>query len=196
MRDTETNSGKYGRLGWSPGKGNIFSETVIGAFMGEHHDIPTNQGDSGATGVEENIPFGLGTRQGRMANHNRNVGIMLARRQDTGSLGNVFKTISSLPVIGFGGLGGRLTNYPKETLVSDTAGADTGLPTPDENGILTMTWRQVNQDGAGLVSAAIDYTTGGQDFTAFEGARLLQINSAQNTAVQIARDVISDRFYL
>ncbi|KAJ6790138.1 hypothetical protein PWT90_05313 [Aphanocladium album] len=176
MRDAEMKTGKYGALGWNQGKGNIFPETVINTFMGHSNNIETNQGNSGSTGVEDSIPSSLTTSWGRMANHNRNVGMMMARDQDSGTFGNIFKSIANLPILGFGGIGGRPTNYPVEKLVADTAGngATSGLPTPDENGILSLVWRQVNQDGAGPVSAAIDYESGATDYTAFQDARVTQ----------------------
>lgn len=177
MRDAEIQSGKYGALGWNQGKGNVWPQTIIGAFMGEHRDIEQNQGNSGSTGVEENIPFGLDNAADRMANHKRNIEL-LNKRQSGGNnfLSNMFKSIANLPIIGFAGADGQIKNYPKETMVSDTAGSGTesGLPTPDENNIITAVWRQVNQDGAGPVSAAIDYTSGGLDHTKFFGAPVTQ----------------------
>lgn len=166
-------SGKYGALGWNQGHGNISPETVLGVFMGEHNDIPKNYGKSGSVGQEDKIPMALTTSQGRMAQHKRNVEQLRSKRQDF--LGNVFKTIANLPVIGFASLGGTPKYYPTETMLKDTAGAGAsqGLPTPDENGIVSMVYRQVNQDGAGPLSAAIDYTSGGKDYQAFQGANVV-----------------------
>ncbi|KAM3433175.1 hypothetical protein MY4824_006098 [Beauveria thailandica] len=175
MRDAEMQSGKYGALGWNQGKGNIWPETVMGVFMGEHHDIPKVEGASGATGVEDVIPFGLADATSRMANHKRNVQL-IDKRQNSNFLSSMVKSIANLPIIGFAGADGKITNYPTETMVSDTAGAGakSGLPTPDKDGIISMVYRQVNQDGAGPVSAAIDYTSGGLDHAQFFGAPVTQ----------------------
>ena len=54
------------------------------------------------------------------------------------------------------------------------SGASSGLPTPDENGIVSMTFHQVNQDGAGPLTASIDATSGGQDASAFQSAQMVK----------------------
>jgi hypothetical protein len=48
------------------------------------------------------------------------------------------------------------------------AGAQSGLPTTADDGTISMTFHQVNQDGAGPLTAAIDPTSGGTDPTAFQ----------------------------
>ncbi|GAM88249.1 hypothetical protein ANO11243_062820 [Dothideomycetidae sp. 11243] len=62
-----------------------------------------------------------------------------------------------------------------ENLVGQTAGsgATSGLPTADENGIVTLTLHQVNQDGAGPFQASIDSTSGGQTESAFQDAQMV-----------------------
>jgi len=56
-----------------------------------------------------------------------------------------------------------------ETIVGDTAGdgARSGLPTPDRHGILSLTWYQVNKDGAGPLNAQLDPSSGGTNLAAF-----------------------------
>lgn len=53
-------------------------------------------------------------------------------------------------------------------------GSVSGLPTADDSGVLTMTFHQVNQDGAGPLSADIDSTSGGTDTSAFQQAEITQ----------------------
>ncbi|KAE8370229.1 hypothetical protein BDV27DRAFT_140666 [Aspergillus caelatus] len=53
-------------------------------------------------------------------------------------------------------------------------GASTGLPTASPEGVVTMIYHQVNQDGAGPLSAEIDPSSGGTDAKAFKSARVIQ----------------------
>jgi hypothetical protein len=53
-------------------------------------------------------------------------------------------------------------------------GATSGLPTTADDGTITMTFHQVNQDGAGPLTAAIDPTSGGTDPAAFQDATVSQ----------------------
>jgi hypothetical protein len=54
------------------------------------------------------------------------------------------------------------------------AGAASGLPTTADDGTITMTFHQVNQDGAGPLTAQIDATSGGTDASAFKDAQVMQ----------------------
>ncbi|KAK0103884.1 hypothetical protein ONS96_004992 [Cadophora gregata f. sp. sojae] len=54
------------------------------------------------------------------------------------------------------------------------AGASSGLPTTSDDGTVTMTFHQVNQDGAGPLTAAIDPSSGGTDPAAFQNAEVTQ----------------------
>lgn len=54
------------------------------------------------------------------------------------------------------------------------SGASSGLPTTADDGTITMTFHQVNQDGAGPLTAQIDATSGGTDATAFQDATVTQ----------------------
>jgi len=81
----------------------------------------------------------------------------------------------------FGGRGGAAkgSKTPKgttETGVAAAAGvaASDGLPTTDDDGVIRMTFHQVNQDGAGPLTAAVDATSGGQDPSAFKSAQVTQ----------------------
>jgi len=78
---------------------------------------------------------------------------------------------------GAGGGGGSKT--PKGTVETGVkaatgAAASEGLPTTDDSGTITMTFHQVNQDGAGPLTAAIDATSGGTDPAAFKTAKVTQ----------------------
>jgi hypothetical protein len=53
-------------------------------------------------------------------------------------------------------------------------GATSGMPTCADDGTITMTFHQVNQDGAGPLTAAIDPTSGGTDPSAFKTAQVTQ----------------------
>jgi hypothetical protein len=64
----------------------------------------------------------------------------------------------------------------KETAVQAAAGqgATQGMPTSADDGTVTMTFHQVNQDGAGPLTAMVDGTSGGTDATAFKTATVTQ----------------------
>jgi hypothetical protein len=71
------------------------------------------------------------------------------------------------------------TKTPKGTAEAGVAaaagsGASQGLPTTADDGTITMTFHQVNQDGAGPLTAAIDATSGGTDPAAFKKATVTQ----------------------
>ncbi|CAO2651881.1 Nn.00g001640.m01.CDS01 [Neocucurbitaria sp. VM-36] len=78
-----------------------------------------------------------------------------------------------------GGADAAGTKTPKGTAeqgVSKAAGsgASSGLPTTSDDGSITMTFHQVNQDGAGPLTAQIDATSGGTDPAAFQDAQVTQ----------------------
>jgi len=71
------------------------------------------------------------------------------------------------------------TKTPKGTVEQGVAaaagtGASSGLPTAADDGTITMTFHQVNQDGAGPLTAAIDPTSGGTSAAAFQPATVTQ----------------------
>ncbi|KAJ5033224.1 hypothetical protein NUH16_003140 [Penicillium rubens] len=53
-------------------------------------------------------------------------------------------------------------------------GSVSGLPSVSDAGVITMTYHQVNQDGAGPLSADIDATSGGTDSKAYKPAKVIQ----------------------
>ncbi|KAB5554718.1 hypothetical protein GE09DRAFT_1203773 [Coniochaeta sp. 2T2.1] len=72
---------------------------------------------------------------------------------------------------GAGGAGGAKTaKGTVETGVKAATGvaASDGLPTTSDDGTLSLTYHQVNQDGAGPLTAMVDATSGGTDPAAFK----------------------------
>ena len=81
--------------------------------------------------------------------------------------------------LGGGKGGGKGTKTPKGTVEGGVAagagtGATSGLPTTADDGTISMTFHQVNQDGAGPLKAMIDATSGGTDPAAFQNAQVTQ----------------------
>ncbi|TID18272.1 hypothetical protein E2P81_ATG06205 [Venturia nashicola] len=74
------------------------------------------------------------------------------------------------------GAGQKSAKGATEQGVSRAAGtgASSGLPTCSDSGEITMTFHQVNQDGAGPLTAQIDPTSGGTDPAAFQDAKVTQ----------------------
>ncbi|KAF7918195.1 uncharacterized protein EAE98_009807 [Botrytis deweyae] len=75
------------------------------------------------------------------------------------------------------------------------AGATSGMPTCADDGTVKMTFHQVNQDGAGPLTAMVDPTSGGTDPAAFKKAAVTQnvpgigiggLSAAQTTDFQMA----------
>jgi hypothetical protein len=77
---------------------------------------------------------------------------------------------------GQGAGGAASAKGAKEAGVAAAAGtgASSGLPTTSDDGTITMNFRQVNQDGAGPLTAQIDATSGGTDPAAFQDAKVTQ----------------------
>ncbi|KAK8209284.1 hypothetical protein IWZ01DRAFT_436307 [Phyllosticta capitalensis] len=80
---------------------------------------------------------------------------------------------------GGGGADAEGQKTPKgtsETGVKAAAGkgATSGMPTCSDNGEITLTYHQVNQDGAGPLKAEVDPTSGGTDPSAFKEAKVTQ----------------------
>ncbi|KAF2432704.1 putative cell surface protein Mas1 [Tothia fuscella] len=75
-----------------------------------------------------------------------------------------------------GAKGQKTAKGATEQGVSKAAGqgASAGLPTCSDSGEITMTFHQVNQDGAGPLTAQIDPTSAGTDPAAFQDAQVTQ----------------------
>ncbi|TDZ25866.1 hypothetical protein Cob_v000425 [Colletotrichum orbiculare MAFF 240422] len=74
---------------------------------------------------------------------------------------------------------GKGTKTPKgtaETAVRAATGmaATAGMPTTQDDGTVKMTFHQINQDGAGPLTAEVDGTSGGTDPAAFKTAEVTQ----------------------
>ncbi|KAK2046024.1 hypothetical protein LZ31DRAFT_520076 [Colletotrichum somersetense] len=73
------------------------------------------------------------------------------------------------------GKGSKTPKGTVETGVKAATGmAATGMPTTSDDGTLKMTFHQVNQDGAGPLTADVDGTSGGTDPSAFKKAEVTQ----------------------
>jgi len=77
---------------------------------------------------------------------------------------------------GGAGAGTKTAKGTTEQGVSKAAGsgASSGMPTTADDGSITMTFHQVNQDGAGPLTAQIDATSAGTDPAAFKDAEVTQ----------------------
>lgn len=156
IRDREINSGECGPLGRTQGNGPVSAETMIRNFMGEG-TAPRNDGASESVGVEDDIPNNINQRK----RHQRRqlggvlgglVGDLTGTGKDSkgGALGGLLGGLTGggNGATGIGGLlggGGDKSNGPPESSVAASAGvgATEGLPTCDDDGTITMTYRQV-----------------------------------------------------
>lgn len=133
---------------------------MIQSFMGGA-TAPTNNGSADSVGVEDDIPANVGKRGTSFA---RGLADLFSGLTGGGSSDK--KTKSA----------GTKTQAAQETAVAASAGqgATSGLPTCADDGSITMTFRQINQDGAGPIEAAVDGTSGGTDADAFQTADVTQ----------------------
>lgn len=175
-------SGRASALGRTQGNGPVDPSIMIASFLGNGgNNVPTNAGSAASVGVEDDISGIGGSRNGGSRNGRRN-----AKRQFGNLLGG-FRD-------GNGGQSqGNKNDGPAEQSVAAAfgKGASSGLPTASDNGEVTMTYRQVcatsleaepffdnplqiNQDGAGPMTADIDGTSGGSDPDAFQIAEITE----------------------
>ncbi|KAL1592704.1 hypothetical protein SLS60_011120 [Paraconiothyrium brasiliense] len=147
---TREMGGKASALGRTNGGGAVDAGAAIAAFMGTGGAAAAapaagTAGTAGATGAATQGAAGAAT-----------AGAATTKRQST-----------------------KGTKTPKGTTENSVAaaagaGAASGLPTTADDGTITMTFHQVNQDGAGPLTAAIDPTSGGTDPAAFQDAKVTQ----------------------
>ncbi|KAJ4263335.1 hypothetical protein NW762_006153 [Fusarium torreyae] len=157
IRDREIRSGEASALGRTQGNGPVDASVMISNFLGGGNtNVPTNNGSNAGVGVEDNLSNLPGGRRNNVKRQFRNL------------LGGLFGG-------GSGGQGDK-NETPEEVSVAATAGdgATSGLPTASDDGEITMTYRQINQDGAGPMTADIDGTSGGTDPDAFRSAKVTQ----------------------
>lgn len=163
-------------LGKTQGNGAVDPAVNIARFMGTSQTAPTNNGASGSVGQEDDLsglPAGAAKRH---EERKRQLGKLFG-----GLLGGGGGDGDKGAATGIGGLlggggDGKKSNFPAETMVADTAGMGStqGLPTSDNSGVVSMVYRQINQDGAGPLTASIDATSGGKDPNAFQKADVVK----------------------
>lgn len=165
IRDRDIQSGKNGPLGRTQGNGPVNAETMIAAFMGSG-TAPTNPGAAAGVGVEDNIDQSMlgGAAQKRQLLG----GLLGGKGKGTGA--------GATGIQGLLGGGGTKAEGPPESRVAAAAGqgATAGMPTAGDDGTVDMTFRQINQDGAGPFTADVDGTSGGTDPAAFQSAEVTQ----------------------
>ncbi|OAL01867.1 hypothetical protein IQ06DRAFT_246849 [Phaeosphaeriaceae sp. SRC1lsM3a] len=161
IRDRDISSGKATPLGRTQGNGPVDASVMIAAFMGAGAAPPANNGASGSVGVEDNIQQPAAGGQKRQ---------LLGGLFGGGKGGNG-GTTGLAGLLGGGGAGTKSNGPPEAGVAAATgAGATTGLPTCADDGTVTMTLRQINQDGAGPFTADVDGTSGGTDESAMQSA--------------------------
>ncbi len=176
-------------LGKTQGTGPVDPAVNIARFMGASNTSPKNNGASGAVGQEDDLsglPAGAAKRhEERKRQLSQLFGGLLggaggAAGGAGGAAGGAKKGGAAGGLGGLlggaGGGGGTKSNLKAESMVADTAGMGTsqGLPTSDSNGVVSMVYRQINQDGAGPLTADVDGTSGGKDASAFQKADVVQ----------------------
>lgn len=169
IRDREIRSGEVGPLGRTQGNGPIDPATMVAAFMGTANGpAPTNNGSASAAGVEDDLGALAGGRRGGGRNQNN--------KRDSASSGGFMKYPRQFLQGLFGGGGGSESAAATETNVAALAGegASSGLPTCADDGSIEMVFHQINQDGAGPLTAEVDATSGGTDSAAFQSAEVTQ----------------------
>ncbi|KAM7185983.1 Protein of unknown function (DUF3129) domain containing protein [Naviculisporaceae sp. PSN 640] len=174
IRDREIRSGEVGPLGRTQGNGPIDAAVMVANFMGTGTGlVATNNGSASSVGVEDDLSA-LGG--GRRAGGNRNNDRRDAPAQSGGIMKYPRQFLQGLFGGGRGGNRGTESAVATEQNVAATAGegATSGLPTCADDGSIEMVFHQINQDGAGPLTASIDATSGGTDASAFQNAEVTQ----------------------
>jgi hypothetical protein len=163
IRDRDIASGKATPLGRTQGNGPVDAAVMIGAFMGAGAAPPANQGAASSVGVEDNI----------QQKKRQLLGGLFGGGKAGGAAGGAG---GATGIAGLLGGGGDKVSGPPEARVAAAvgAGATSGLPTCAEDGTVTMTLRQINQDGAGPFTADVDGTSGGTDEQAMQKATVVK----------------------
>ena len=155
---TKEMGGKASALGRTQGGGAVDAAAAISTFMG----AGAGAGAASAAGASTAAAGGAAAA-GRKANAR---GLLDALTGGAGGAGGAAG----------GAAGTKTAKGTKEAGVAAAAGAgaSSGLPTTSDDGTITMTFHQVNQDGAGPLTAMIDATSGGTDPAAFQKATVTQ----------------------
>lgn len=149
VRDGEIASGEVGPLGRTQGNGPIDAAAMINVFMGNAaaSTIGTNSANSGV-GVEDDLSAARNNddkkRSSKMRARQFNLGGLLGGLGG-GAGGGAGGLLGGLTGGGGAAAGVKSAGAP-ESLVASTAGsgAETGLPTANEDGTVDMTFRQVS----------------------------------------------------
>ncbi|KAI1127788.1 cell surface protein [Nemania abortiva] len=154
IRNRELGTDKASALGRTEGNGPVDAAVMISNFM-DGSGAPTNKGAASSTGVEDDLSGLKGQTQDKR-----------------GVIGNFINGLTG----GGGDSQGTKSEEAAEKSVAASAGqgATSGLPTCSDDGSITMTFRQINQDGAGPLKADVDGTSGGTDVDAFQTAEVTQ----------------------
>ncbi len=134
--------GRSSALGRTQGNGPVDAGAVIARYMGGANSAPTNNGASGATGKEDDLsglPAGAAKRNDE---RKRQLGQLFGGLFGGGGGGN-----GATGLAGLTGGGGDKNDFAQESMVADTAGsgATQGMPTADDNGVVSMVYRQVRR---------------------------------------------------
>ncbi|KAI6358616.1 hypothetical protein MCOR25_007300 [Pyricularia grisea] len=187
IRDRDIRSGGS-PLGRTQGGGPVDASVMIKNFMGMG---AAPAGNSTGVGEEDNIPANVGSGKSAAAkgaarfsaaSRGKFVAIEDEEAEDVAPVSSNFvvRQIGNLlKGLGGGGLaggGGTKVLAGPETSVKASVGegASSGLPTVGTNGIIKMTFRQINQDGAGPMTADVDGTSGGTKADAFQKAEVVK----------------------
>ncbi|OAA52726.1 cell surface protein (Mas1) [Beauveria brongniartii RCEF 3172] len=162
-------------LGKTQGTGPVDAAVNVARFMGSSQAAPKNTGASGAVGKEDDLsglPAGAAKRH---EERKRQLGKLFGGLLGGGG-GNNNGGGGLLGGGGGGGAAGTKSNIAAETMVADTAGMGNsqGMPTADSDGVVSMVYLQINQDGAGPLTAMVDGTSGGTQNSAFQKAEVTQ----------------------
>ncbi|RHZ61428.1 DUF3129 domain-containing protein [Aspergillus thermomutatus] len=192
IRDQEMGGIKASPLGRTLGSGPVYANTVIDMFMGTVTQKQARISRSkrrmrSLSNLRINEVNMLSGRQ--LINDAASVitnagGTILNGVQDIADktpLGGTIKSaqsavddaLSIVPGIKSGAMTAQGTTENGIQLYSGK-GSSTGLPTASPDGVVTVIYHQVNQDGAGPLTADIDPSSGGTNAKAFVSAQVIQ----------------------
>ncbi|KAL1856727.1 hypothetical protein Plec18170_003698 [Paecilomyces lecythidis] len=149
IRDKELGTDKASALGRTKGNGPVDAASAIATFMGNGATSNSTAKAASRRGLLSDLLGGGKDNNNDNKNNNDNANTSDGTKTPDGTV---------------------------ETGVRAAAGtgATSGLPTSSDNGTISMTYHQVNQDGAGPLTAMIDPTSGGTDPNAFQKATVIQ----------------------
>lgn len=152
IRQQELGTNQASALGRTKGAGPVNAASAISTFLGGSNSSTSTSTDSPSSSQAantDNKPRGLPSKP---------AGGATGKGQGSGATSQGTKTPP-----------GTIENGVAKAA---STGAKSGLPTCSDDGVINMTFHQVNQDGAGPLTASIDATSGGQDPSAFKNAQV------------------------